>query len=110
MNNAARLTIVSPAFNEEMTISSVLERVFHCLPTVFAIKLITFLSNVCTDRNLTDVETGYKAARLEIFRQMAIESSGFGFEIEFVAKCQKPAPESMRSQSPRSQSPTMADL
>lgn len=52
-------------------------------------KLLTFLSNVLTDLNLTDIETGYKAARAEIFRSMVIESSGFGFEIEFVAKCQK---------------------
>jgi glycosyltransferase involved in cell wall biosynthesis len=192
MNKALRLTIVIPAFNEEMTISSVLERIFQCLPAVFEVvvvddastdrtadrckeylqkdqrvrlfqhqnnlgktaalrtgflqsrgdiivvqdadleydpseipalvepivdgkadvclgsrflirkagrvlyfrhylanKLITFLSNVCTDLNLTDVETGYKAARAEIPKQMEIESSGFGFEIEFVAKCQK---------------------
>lgn len=188
----SRLTIIIPAFNEEMTISSVLERVFHCIPGVFEVvvvddastdgtadrcreysqkeervrffqhrtnsgktaalrtgflqsrgdiivvqdadleydpseipvliepivegkadvcvgsrflvrkagrvlyfrhylanKLITFLSNICTDLNFTDVETGYKAARSEILKQMVIESSGFGFEIEFVAKCQK---------------------
>jgi glycosyltransferase involved in cell wall biosynthesis len=187
-----RLTIIIPAFNEEMTISSVLERVFHCIPGVFEVvvvddastdrtadrcreysqkeervrllqhqtnsgktaalrtgflqshgdiiviqdadleydpseipilvepivegkadvcvssrflvrkagrvlyfrhylanKLITFLSNICNDLNLTDIEAGYKAARSEILKQMVIESSGFGFEIEFVAKCQK---------------------
>ena len=55
-------------------------------------KVITLLSNICTDLNLTDVETGYKAARSEILKQMVIESSGFGFEIEFVAKCQKLRP------------------
>jgi glycosyltransferase involved in cell wall biosynthesis len=52
-------------------------------------KLLTFISNFCTDLNLTDVETGYKAARAEIARNMIIESKGFGFEIEFVAKCKK---------------------
>jgi glycosyltransferase involved in cell wall biosynthesis len=52
-------------------------------------KLLTITSNFCTDLNLTDVETGYKAARAEIVKNMIIESSGFGFEIEFVAKCQK---------------------
>src|SRR5262249_49989104 len=41
------------------------------------------------DLNITDVETGYKAARAEIVKNMIIESSGFGFEIEFVAKCKK---------------------
>src|SRR5208337_3361135 len=50
-------------------------------------KLLTFISNLLTDLNLTDVETGYKASRSEIAKNMIIESSGFGFEIEFVAKC-----------------------
>jgi len=52
-------------------------------------KFITFVNNVLTDLNITDVETGYKACRTEIARNMIIESSGFGFEIEFVAKCKK---------------------
>jgi glycosyltransferase involved in cell wall biosynthesis len=52
-------------------------------------KLLTSINNLCTDLNLTDVETGYKASRAEIAKNMIIESSGFGFEIEFVAKCKK---------------------
>ena len=52
-------------------------------------KLLTFINNVLTDLNVTDVETGYKAARAEIVKNMIIESRGFGFEIEFVAKCKK---------------------
>jgi glycosyltransferase involved in cell wall biosynthesis len=52
-------------------------------------KFITFINNILTDLNITDVETGYKAARAEIVKNMVIESSGFGFEIEFVAKCKK---------------------
>jgi glycosyltransferase involved in cell wall biosynthesis len=52
-------------------------------------KLLTFFNNFCTDLNLTDVETGYKAARAEIAKNMIVESRGFGFEIEFVAKCKK---------------------
>jgi len=52
-------------------------------------KLLTFINNVLTDLNLTDVQTGYKASRSEIAKNMIIESSGFGFEIEFVAKCKK---------------------
>ena len=52
-------------------------------------KFLTFVNNVLTDLNITDVETGYKACRTEIARNMTIESSGFGFEIEFVAKCKK---------------------
>jgi glycosyltransferase involved in cell wall biosynthesis len=52
-------------------------------------KFLTFVSNILTDLNITDVETGYKAMRSEIARNLLIESSGFGFEIEVIAKCQK---------------------
>jgi glycosyltransferase involved in cell wall biosynthesis len=52
-------------------------------------KFLTFINNLLTDLNITDVETGYKAARAEVVKNMIIESSGFGFEIEFVAKCKK---------------------
>ena len=52
-------------------------------------KFITFISNVLTDLNLTDVETCYKAFRGEIIRNMIITSSGFGFEVEVVAKVAK---------------------
>jgi len=52
-------------------------------------KLLTFLSNLATNINLTDVETCYKAFRGDIIRQMKIQSSGFGFEIEVVAKVAK---------------------
>ena len=50
---------------------------------------LTFLSNLFTNLNLTDVETGYKAFRGEIIRNMVISSSGFGFEIEVTAKIAK---------------------
>jgi len=52
-------------------------------------KLLTFFSNVLTNLNLTDVETGYKAFRSEIIKNMTITSSGFGFEIEVTAKVAK---------------------
>jgi glycosyltransferase involved in cell wall biosynthesis len=52
-------------------------------------KFLTSINNILTDLNLTDVETGYKACRSEIAKNMIIVSSGFGFEIEFVAKCKK---------------------
>jgi len=52
-------------------------------------KFITFISNLLTDLNLTDVETCYKAFRGEIIRSMIITSSGFGFEVEVVAKIAK---------------------
>jgi glycosyltransferase involved in cell wall biosynthesis len=49
-------------------------------------KALTFFSNVLTNVNFSDVETGYKAFRGEIIRNMIITSSGFGFEIEVTAK------------------------
>jgi glycosyltransferase involved in cell wall biosynthesis len=52
-------------------------------------KLLTFTSNLFTNINLTDVETGYKAFRSDIMRNMRITSSGFGFEIEVTAKVAK---------------------
>jgi glycosyltransferase involved in cell wall biosynthesis len=42
-------------------------------------KVLTFSSNMLTNLNMTDVETGYKAFRGEIIRNMIIKSSGFGF-------------------------------
>jgi hypothetical protein len=38
---------------------------------------------------MSDVETGYKAFRGEIIRNMIIVSHGFGFEIEVTAKVAK---------------------
>jgi glycosyltransferase involved in cell wall biosynthesis len=52
-------------------------------------KGLTFLSNLCTNVNMTDVETCYKAFRGDIIRNMTITSSGFGFEIEVTAKIAK---------------------
>ena len=52
-------------------------------------KVLTFSSNMLTNLNMTDVETGYKAFRGEIIRNMIITSSGFGFEIEVTAKIAK---------------------
>jgi glycosyltransferase involved in cell wall biosynthesis len=51
--------------------------------------VLTFLSNALTNLNMTDVETGYKAMRGDIIRNMIIESSGFGVEIEITAKIAK---------------------
>jgi glycosyltransferase involved in cell wall biosynthesis len=50
---------------------------------------LTFLSNLLTNLNLTDIETGYKAFRGDIIRNMTITSSGFGFEVEVTAKVAK---------------------
>jgi glycosyltransferase involved in cell wall biosynthesis len=51
--------------------------------------LITLLSNMLTDLNLTDMETGYKAFRREVFKDIRIESNRFGFEPEITSKVAK---------------------
>ena len=52
-------------------------------------KFLTFISNSLTNLNMTDIETGYKAFRGEIIRNMIIVSRGFGFEVEVTAKVAK---------------------
>jgi len=52
-------------------------------------KVLTFWSNMLTNLNMTDIETGYKAFRGEIIRNMVIVSNGFGFEVEVTAKVAK---------------------
>ena len=48
--------------------------------------LLTLLSNVFTDLNLSDMESGYKVFRREIIQSIDIEEDRFGFEPEIVAK------------------------
>ena len=55
----------------------------------FGNKMLTTLSNMCTNVNLTDMETGYKAFRREILQQIRIEEDRFGFEPEITAKVSK---------------------
>ncbi|MCS7280991.1 MAG: glycosyltransferase family 2 protein [Desulfobacterota bacterium] len=52
-------------------------------------KLITLLSNMFTDLNLTDMETGFKVFRREIIKDINIESNDFCFEPEITAKVAK---------------------
>ena len=52
-------------------------------------KGLTFISNLLTNLNMTDVETCYKAFRGDIIRNLIITSDGFGFEIEVTAKVAK---------------------
>jgi glycosyltransferase involved in cell wall biosynthesis len=52
-------------------------------------KLLTLLSNMFTDLNLSDVETGYKVFRREIIQSLKLEEERFGFEPEVTAKIAK---------------------
>ena len=48
--------------------------------------LLTLLSNMATDLNLTDMETCYKAFRREVIQSIRIQEKRFGFEPEITAK------------------------
>lgn len=48
--------------------------------------LLTLLSNMCTNLNLTDMETGFKAFRRETIQNIKIQENRFGFEPEITAK------------------------
>ncbi|HEV7927686.1 MAG TPA: glycosyltransferase family 2 protein [Verrucomicrobiae bacterium] len=49
-------------------------------------RFLTTLSNMATNINLSDMETGYKVFRREIIQSIRIEENRFGFEPEIVAK------------------------
>lgn len=51
--------------------------------------ILTTLSNMFTNINLTDMETCYKAFRREIIQQIPIKENRFGFEPEITAKIAK---------------------
>jgi glycosyltransferase involved in cell wall biosynthesis len=51
--------------------------------------LLTFLSNVTTNLDLTDMETCYKVFRKEVLHGIQIRSDRFGFEPEITAKIAK---------------------
>ena len=52
-------------------------------------KILTALSNMLTDLNLTDMECGYKVFRREIIDQIKLKEDRFGFEPEVTAKIAK---------------------
>jgi glycosyltransferase involved in cell wall biosynthesis len=52
-------------------------------------KLLTLLSNVFTNLNLTDLETGYKAFRASLLKSLDLRENRFGFEPEITAKLAK---------------------
>jgi glycosyltransferase involved in cell wall biosynthesis len=49
-------------------------------------RLLTLLSNMLTNLNLTDMESCYKVFRRELLSSVVIEEDRFGFEPEIVAK------------------------
>ena len=49
-------------------------------------RLLTLLSNMVTNLNLTDMETCYKAFRAEVAKKLKLKEDRFGFEPEVTAK------------------------
>lgn len=54
---------------------------YHYLANCF----LTFLSNMLTNRNMSDIETCYKAFRAEVIKPLNLTSKGFGMEVEITA-------------------------
>ncbi len=54
---------------------------YHYLANV----TLTFLSNLLTNRNMTDIETCYKAFRSGVIKPLKLTSRGFGMEVEITA-------------------------
>jgi glycosyltransferase involved in cell wall biosynthesis len=52
-------------------------------------RILTLLSDVCTNLNLTDMETCYKVFRREVLNGIRLKSNRFGFEPEITAKVAK---------------------
>jgi glycosyltransferase involved in cell wall biosynthesis len=48
--------------------------------------MLTFLSNMCTNLNLSDMETCYKLFRAEMVKSLDLKENRFGFEPEVTAK------------------------
>ena len=49
-------------------------------------QLLTFLSNMLTDLNLTDMETCYKLVRADLLKALPLVSNRFGIEVELTAR------------------------
>ena len=52
-------------------------------------KFLTFLSNLFTGLNLTDMETGYKMFKADVLKQIRLKENRFGFEPEVTAKASR---------------------
>ena len=52
-------------------------------------RMLTLLSNMLTNLNLSDMEVGYKVFRAEVLKGINLESKRFGFEPEITVKLAK---------------------
>jgi glycosyltransferase involved in cell wall biosynthesis len=58
----------------------------HLFWHMIANQVLTLLSNMCTNLNLTDMECCYKAFRREVLQKIKLEENRFGFEPEITAR------------------------
>ena len=92
----AKLLLPFEKFNADVVYgsrfkSSEMNRVLFFWHSI-ANKVITLLSNILSDLNLTDVETGYKIFKKEILEKINLEEERFGVEIEVTHKIAKLKP------------------
>lgn len=52
-------------------------------------KMLTFVSNLITNVNLSDMETCYKVIKTEYLKKIKLQERGFGFEPEITVKLSK---------------------
>ena len=85
-------TLLAPLFEEKADVvygsrfaGSAPHRV-HFFWHMLGNRALTFLSNMLTDLNLTDMETGYKAFTRDVANRLTIKENRFGFEPEFTAR------------------------
>ena len=62
------------------------ERKVHFFWHTIANQILTFLCNIKTNLNLTDMECGYKAFKTEIMKNISLKEDRFGFEPEITIK------------------------
>jgi glycosyltransferase involved in cell wall biosynthesis len=61
-------------------------RRIHFFWHFLANKLLTLFSNILSNLNLSDMETGYKAFKIDVLREISLEQKSFGFEPEVTMK------------------------
>ena len=63
-------------------------------------KILTFICNLFTNLNLTDMETGYKVFKSAVLKEIKIEEDSFSFEPEVTIKLSKKNVSFMKYQFP----------
>lgn len=61
----------------------------HLFWHMLANQTLTLISNMFTNLNLTDMETGYKAFSKKVAKDLMVTENRFGFEPEFTARVSK---------------------